>query len=95
MNKRFQECNWLVKLWRLRYYVVIPFQWIYYSWFKNFTVIDIETNNPEEPLSCETLNLRGRELWGVLLGSAQGKMKWYWEMDEVLGKLNFGEDEVR
>ena len=26
--KRFQECNILVKLWRLRHYVYIPFRWL-------------------------------------------------------------------
>jgi hypothetical protein len=29
--KRFQECNWIVKLWRLRHYVYIPFRFIGYK----------------------------------------------------------------
>jgi hypothetical protein len=93
MSKRFQECNWLVKLWRYRYYVALPFKWAYYNWFKNFKVIDIDTNSPEDPLPSETLILKGRNLWRLLVGSAQTKMKWYWEMDEVLDRLNFDEDE--
>ena len=28
--KRFQECNWVVKLWRYRHYVYIPFRFIWY-----------------------------------------------------------------
>ena len=31
-TKRFQECNWYEKLWRYRFYLAIPFKWI---WFKN------------------------------------------------------------
>ena len=29
--KRFQDCNWLVKLWRYRHYVYIPFRFIWYK----------------------------------------------------------------
>ena len=29
--KRFQECNWLVKLWRYRHYLYIPFKFIRYK----------------------------------------------------------------
>jgi len=29
--KRFQECNWFVKLWRLRHYVYIPFRFLRYK----------------------------------------------------------------
>ena len=28
MEKRYQECNPLVKLWRRRHYLKIPFRWI-------------------------------------------------------------------
>jgi len=29
--KRFQECNWVVKLWRYRHYCYIPFKFIRYK----------------------------------------------------------------
>ena len=28
MEKRYQECNKIEKLWRRRYYLYIPFKWI-------------------------------------------------------------------
>lgn len=31
--KRFQECNWLVKLWRYRFYIPIPFKFVYHMLF--------------------------------------------------------------
>ena len=33
--KRFQECNWLVKLWRYRFYLPLPFKFIYYKCTSN------------------------------------------------------------
>ena len=41
--KRFQECNWLVKLWRYRHYLYIPFKWLYYKYVKPFNVTDDQT----------------------------------------------------
>jgi hypothetical protein len=29
--KRFQESNWIVKLWRLRHYIYIPFRFLSYK----------------------------------------------------------------
>ena len=41
--KRFQECNWLVKGWRYRHYLYIPFKWLYYKYVKPFNVTDDQT----------------------------------------------------
>ena len=38
--KRFQESNWLVKLFRYRHYLYIPFKWLYFKYLKSFYVID-------------------------------------------------------
>ena len=34
MEKRFQECNWLEKLWRYRFYLYVPFKfcWIIFNY---------------------------------------------------------------
>lgn len=45
--KRFQECNWLVKLWRYRHYLYIPFKWIWYKYVKPFNVTDDQTLEQE------------------------------------------------
>ena len=38
--KRYQECNSLVKLIRLRHYLYIPFKWLWYKYINSFKVID-------------------------------------------------------
>lgn len=35
MSKRFQDSNWLIKLWRLRHYVYIPFRFIFWKFNDN------------------------------------------------------------
>ena len=36
--KRFQECSWIVKIWRYRWYILIPFRTIgvYLIYWENF-----------------------------------------------------------
>lgn len=82
--KRFQDCNWLVKLWRYRFYVAIPFKWLWYTYVKDFYVTNDET------LMDETVNKR--ELWGILIGTAQFKMCWYHTWEEVKGRFKFNKD---
>lgn len=35
MKKKFQDCNWIVKLWRYRWYLTIPFRYIWIKWIRN------------------------------------------------------------
>ena len=46
--KRFQDSNWLVKLWRYRHYLYIPFKWLWYKYIKPFEVINDSTLKKEE-----------------------------------------------
>jgi hypothetical protein len=46
--KRFQECNILVKFWRYRHYLYIPFKWVWFKYFKPFNVVDDITNESEK-----------------------------------------------
>jgi len=73
--KRFQECNWIVKLWRYRHYLYIPFKWLYWS------LIDLKVHHHENPNEFDII--QGKGLWRILLGSAQGDMAWYHTMEEV------------
>ena len=66
--KRFQDCNWLVKLWRLRHYLYIPFKFA-----KHKLDSDFEFHN--------------RNLWNVLVGSAQCDMNWVYSSEEVFKNL--------
>ena len=79
MTKRYQECSSIEKLWRLRYYLILPFQFIYHQYFVPFKVIEDETGDVYNP--------RSKNLWKLLIGIAQGDMQWYYTMDEVKEKF--------
>jgi hypothetical protein len=64
-EKRYQECNWLGKLWRCRYYLLVPFQWLQWKLF-----------TPKGEFNDKTM-------WHLLIGMAQGDMKYYWTEEEV------------
>lgn len=77
-EKRFQECNKIVKIWRYRWYLLIPFQWldtrIRYQFSK-------DKNEDDDYIYT------GVNLFKLLVGSAQMKMKWYYTSEEVFEKL--------
>lgn len=88
-KKRFQESNWLVKLWRYRWYIPIPFKWLFYMYIKPFNVIETKLNE-ETGYIEDTDNIHiqsGKNLWRLLIGIAQGKMQWYYTSEEVFGKI--------
>ncbi len=81
--KRFQECSFLEKLWRYRWYLSIPFLYAFHQFFKPLKVYEdqfvddkiVRTNNYEV--------IKGDELWKILVGVIQGKMNWYYTSEEV------------
>lgn len=79
--KRFQECNWIVKLWRYRHYVYMLFKWLYYQvvGLRVYDHYDIEKYDI----------IRGYELWKLLRGSAHGDMGWYHTMEEVKAMFKY------
>ena len=88
-EKRFQDCNWLVKLWRYRFYIPVPFKYLWFMYFKSFDVIETEFDEDEGCIkdTGETYNPRGKNLWSLLIGTVQMDMKWYYTNDEVFGRL--------
>jgi hypothetical protein len=78
--KRFQQCNKIVKLWRYRWYLLIPFKWLWHSYCFPLPVTDDET--------LISVNLKGKMLWSILIGEAQIKMEWYHTHEEVLESLH-------
>jgi hypothetical protein len=88
-EKRFQECNILGKTWRYRWYLLLPFQWVWFRYVKPMSVIETEFNE-EKGYICDTdrrWKPSGKNLWKILVGSAQGKMKWHWTYEEVMARL--------
>jgi hypothetical protein len=75
MSKRFQECNKIEKLWRYRWYLLLPFVWLRIK----FSIL-ISKN-------VEDLNMTNKNIWKLSKGLMQSKMKWYYTMDEVMGSL--------
>ena len=81
--KRFQECNKLEKTWRCRWYLLIPIKWIWFS-----TVVKIKAYRDEvidgTLVHTDKYDVcRGKNLWKLLKGSAQGHMEWYHTQEEV------------
>lgn len=88
-EKRYQECNVIQKIWRLRWYIPIPFLWFWYMTIKPFKVLE---TNFDEDSGCvvdteKYYTIRGKDLWSLLKGSAQTKMKWFYTMEEVFGDI--------
>ena len=100
-NKRYQECNPLVKLIRLRHYLYVPFKWLWCKYINPLKVVDdgtlkidnINGVNLTKLISslCKKYILRQSDvkipecmLWKLLIGTAQGKMNWYYTQDEVM-----------
>jgi hypothetical protein len=84
--KRYQECNWLVKLWRRRWYLAIPFQWLWHTCLSPMKVIPTDEGD-------EVWELNGKQLWKVLIGSAQIKMNWWYTMEEVFDEHDIIQEE--
>lgn len=75
---RYQECNRLVKLWRCRHYVYVPFKYVFYL------CVPFEVINPEKN---ETFILKGKELFITLVSIAQLDMKWSYTNEEVMERI--------
>ena len=71
--KRFQECNKIGKLWRYRWYLLIPFKWCFYfikTYFKN-----------------DSGDINGKTIWHIFIGDAQFKMRWIITQEEMEEKF--------
>lgn len=87
--KRFQECNWLVKLWRYRFYTPIPFKYIWFMYIKSFVVRETALNEDKGHIedTGEVWKPKGNNLFRILKGDAQIKMNWTYTTEEVMGKF--------
>jgi len=86
--KRFQECNWLEKVWRYRWYLPIPFQWLWFTRIKPFKVGKDEVVDGELVHTDDYDTVNGKLLWSLLVGSAQIEMRWYHTNEEVFSSFN-------
>ena len=72
LDDRYQNQNLLVKIWRRRWYLLIPYSTID-MWLRN--VFHLR----DEEGTFGSL----RVYWSIAVGSAQGPMKWYYTMEET------------
>lgn len=83
--KRFQECSRIEKAWRYRWYIALPFIWLFHHVFGTLKVyIDAGDGHIDRD---DFYRCRGRELWQVLKGTVQHKMGWYYTWDEVKSRI--------
>ena len=73
-DKRYQDCGLLEKLWRRRYYLVIPFQGIS-IWFMN------KINPNEFPMTL-------KESFFLATGIADVNMNWLYSWEDVKKRLD-------
>lgn len=81
--KRFQECSKIVQIWRYRWYLTIPFSYAYYMCMAKFKVFRDEVINGQLKHTEDYDVITGKLLWGLLIGMAQSKMRWYHTMEEM------------
>ena len=74
--KRFQESNILVKIFRYRWYLIVPFKWLWYNYVSDFNIYDDDDGKP--------VAIKGNMLWHLLIGDAQSKMNWTYTSEEIL-----------
>lgn len=73
-KKRFQECNKIIQLWRYRWYLFIPFIFIY-----KIFIIKIKKNK----LVKKNLKI----LWHITISDIQKYMNWWYTSEEVFSKI--------
>lgn len=84
VEKRFQECNQLEKMWRRRHYLTLPFKWV---WFELFANLEVLPSSMKGEVVDDPFYPKGRVLWKLLVGLVQMKMKWYYTMEEVKERM--------
>ena len=82
MEKRFQDSNEVVKIWRRRHYITLPLWWVWYSVFANFKV----NNYNDQKEFTEITYPKWGNLWRILSGLCQMKMGWHYTEEECMKK---------
>ena len=85
--KRYQECNRIEKVWRRRWYIVIPFIAAYNYLSRQKIFLDVSINNELKHTDIFEY-MSWKMCWRIALGIAQSNMKWYYTSEEVFERLN-------
>ena len=90
--KRFQECNRLVKVLRYRWYILIPFEWLWFRFIKPMKVWEDDWSGETLDDTGKYSTPDGKTIWKILLGTAQGRMRWFYTHDEVMKRLHINDN---
>lgn len=77
-EKRYQDCTWPVRLWRRRWYLVIPFTFLAYFY---------QYGSASFYITSETKRRHRFSLWSRAVCLAQGRMRWTLTTEEVFKDL--------
>jgi len=90
--KRYQECNKICKIWRLRWYILIPFLTFYYYFIKKVRIYS-DVQNDNYIIHTNHYELASFKLcYNLAIGNMQIKMKYYYTSEEVFESLKFNKD---
>lgn len=84
--KRYQECNWITRQIRKRWYLIVPFVAIYY-YLSNKRVYRDEIVDDKLVHTDDYDVMNWYLCWSISMGEAQGKMKYYYTHEEVKERM--------
>lgn len=79
-RKRFQEANFLVKLWRCRWYITIPFRVFWYV-LVGMKIYDCSTNSVYKERNI-------KKIFDISIGLIQTEMNWVYSSEEVIERIS-------
>lgn len=84
--KRFQECSKIEKMWRYRWYLTIPFTYIYYR-LKGLKFYKDKMVDGKIVHTDEYEYYPSNRLWGMCKSITSSKMNWTYTSEEVMDEL--------
>lgn len=84
--KRYQECNWITKQIRKRWYLTVPFVSLYCFMSKKRIYID-EMIDGKLVNTNKYTTMSWKECWSISISEAQIKMNYYYTHDEVKERM--------
>jgi hypothetical protein len=82
--KKYQECNRLEKIWRSRWYLAVPFMFIYHYLSGLYIGKDKQDENGKWKHTDEYFTASPKLIWELMLGEAQIKMNYVYDHEDVM-----------
>lgn len=75
-EKRYQDCSLIVKIWRRRFYFLIPYEAIRF-----FFLNSLHAKSSDDLIDF-------RSCWSIAIGLAQSRMNWTYSWEEVKERID-------